>query len=399
MPERSRRVPPWRLLPPPDPELRLCVVIPVRDEARRLPAALRALADQRERDGTPFDRRCFEVIVLANNCSDSSAAIVRSFAARHQGLALHAVEVRFPTAVAHVGHARASLMEEACRRLESVGGGVIASTDGDTCVAGDWLAETFAAVDAGADAVGGRIRLGHDVGMPPTLARIARRDELYQRLRSRLEHMIDPDDADPWPRHHQHFGASLALTSAAYRAVGGLPPIRFLEDEALYQALRRHDLGVRHSELVAVTTSARRHGRVEVGYSWQLRRWSEQAVSCADAEVDDPAPWVVLVALRRRLRRAWSAQRVAGRAAPTPATRAALMALAGRHALPGPWLLRELRRAESFGVLWQAVERRWHESREPTAVPMREAIASLRALIARRASRTGRAGSSPRAGR
>lgn len=410
MPDRSRRLPPWHLLPPPDPLLRVCVVVPVRDEARRLPAALRALAGQCERDGSPFDCRRFEVIVLANNCSDASADIVRRFAAGHPDLALHAVEVRFPSAVAHVGHARASLMQEASRRLQAVGGGVIASTDGDTCVAADWLAETLGAIDAGADAVGGRIRLGHDVEVSPALARIARRDETYQRLRTQLEHWLDPDDADPLPRHHQHFGASLALTSAAYIAVGGVPPIRFLEDEALYQALRRHDFRVRHSERVSVVTSARRHGRVEVGYSWQLRVWGEQAASHADAQVDDPLPWVAAMALRRRLRKAWAAHRAAAATsgvdgeARALASLARLRSLAVSHALPPAWLARESARASSFGRLWQAVEQRVRDRHSPVAVPMRAAIATLRALIARHrtvsgVSRTGRVGSVPRAAR
>ena len=70
---RRRRRPDWKRLPPPHPSLELSVVMPVRDEARRLPAALRALASQRDADGTPFDPRRFEIIVLANNCSDAEA--------------------------------------------------------------------------------------------------------------------------------------------------------------------------------------------------------------------------------------------------------------------------------------------------------------------------------------
>lgn len=39
--------------------------------------------------------------------------------------------------------------------------------------------------------------------------------------------------ADPWPRHHWHFGASLALTARAYRCVGGLPMVRYPGNKAL----------------------------------------------------------------------------------------------------------------------------------------------------------------------
>jgi len=42
-------------------------------------------------------------------------------------------------------------------------------------------------------------------------------------LLAELEGWLDPDPADPLPRHHQHFGASLAVTVDAYRRAGGLP--------------------------------------------------------------------------------------------------------------------------------------------------------------------------------
>ena len=73
----ARRRPDWSGLPAPNRALRVTVVMPVRDEARRLPGALRALAGQRELDGARLDPARFEVIVLANNCSDASAQVVR----------------------------------------------------------------------------------------------------------------------------------------------------------------------------------------------------------------------------------------------------------------------------------------------------------------------------------
>ena len=296
--EAWRRVPAWHLLPLPDPSLRLVVIVPVRNEAARLPATLAALADQRGLDGRRLDPCTFEIIVLANNCSDDSVGVVRRFAARHPRLRLHAVAVRFPRAVAHVGHARACLMNEASRRLQATVGaaGIIASTDGDTRVASDWLAAIRHEIDAGADAVGGRIVLESSAGVPPGLAKLARRDERYQRLRTQLEHAVDPAPFDPWPRHHQHFGANLAVSAAAYARVGGLPAEPFLEDEAFYQALCAHDMKVRHSESIRVVTSSRRDGRVAVGLSWQLREWEALAATRGDARVPDPRGLVRRVA-------------------------------------------------------------------------------------------------------
>lgn len=104
------------------------------------------------------------------------------------------------------------------------------------------------------------------VGTPP--CRLAR---------ERLASLLDPDPADPWPRHHQHFCARLAVTAHAYRQVGGVPEVRHLEDEALVAALRREDFAVRHSPLVRVLTPGRLLGRVEVGLAWQLRERRDQA--------------------------------------------------------------------------------------------------------------------------
>lgn len=397
---RRRRVPDWKQLPPADCRLEVTVVMPVRDEARRLPAALRALAAQCQPDGTPFDAARFEIIVLANNCSDASADIVRRFAARRPHLNLHVVEVAFPAAIAHVGHARACLMNEAWRRLSSRGdGGVIASTDGDTRVDRGWLAATLAEVQAGADAVGGRIVMDADVDRLPELARQTRRDDAYQRLRARLEHALDPDPADPWPRHHQHFGASLAITARAYAQVGGLPAEPFLEDEALYQALRGHDLTVRHSHRVVVVTSSRRHGRVAVGLSWQLREWASLARAGAEAVVVDPVAWAADIVLRRRLRTIWAATRMRSAAGDERLGR-----LAGRLGVAPGWLARRVDAGAPFGTLWREVlARRDRTQRPPPLVPMREAISAMRSLLARQrsraAARAGRADSSRAASR
>ncbi len=104
---------------------------------------------------------------------------------------------------------------------------MIASTDGDTRVASNWLAETWDAVDRGADAVGGDIRTDRAGrrALDPHARRSYLRDVRYRRLVDELASRLDPDPADPWPRHHHHTGASLAVTAEAYRRVGGLPPL------------------------------------------------------------------------------------------------------------------------------------------------------------------------------
>ncbi len=354
-------------LPPPRPELQVSVIIPAKDEMASLPATLAALAAQTDARGRPLPPGSFEVIVLANNCTDATAAVVRQQARRFPHLVLHAAELCLPAAKAHVGRARRLLMDEACARLEQVGrpAGIIASTDADTRVAPTWLAAIQAEIVAGADAVGGRILTEITGAALLPLRRIQVRDAAYRQLCARLEDLLDPVRIDPWPRHHQHFGASLALTVRAYRQVGGLPEVRFLEDEALCQALRRHDLGLRHSPHVQVLTSARRQGRVEVGLSWQLREWLNMSRQQREPHVDNPAQLAALWLVRRQLRAYWAGH---------PTHQAG--ALAARLGLPAAVLLARVRQTLTFGKLWDWVVA---NGRVPVVSPVPLSLA-LRAL-------------------
>lgn len=334
-----------RQLPPPRPGLQVSVIIPAKDEAHHLPAALAALAAQTDRHGRPLPAESFEVIVLANNCTDDTAAVVRQAARSFPRLALHVAELWLPPEEAHVGCARRLLMDAAWVRLESggrAGAGIIASTDADTRVALNWLAVIQDEIAAGAAAVGGRILTEMPDPALRSLRRLQARDTAYHQLCARLEGLVDPAPADPWPRHHQHFGASLALTTAAYGQVGGLPEVRFLEDEALCRALRRYDLIIRHSPEVQVLTSARRQGRVEVGLSWQLGEWLQLSQQQREPRVDNPAQLAELWRTRAQLRAYWAA-----RAIVPPEL------LADQLGLPAAALQTRARRAVTFGALWE----------------------------------------------
>lgn len=329
--------------------LRVSVIVPAKDEAANLPATLAALAAQVTLAGQPLPAESYEVIVLANNCQDDTAAVVRQQAQQFPGLALHVAELYLPGAHAHVGRARRLLMDEACARLEQAGqpAGIIASTDADTRVAPTWLAAIQAEIAAGADAVGGRIlteAAGPDYQSQPALQRLQSHDAAYRLLCARLENLLDPAVADPWPRHHQHFGASLALTARAYRRVGGLPEVRFLEDEALCQQLRRHDLALRHSPAVQVLTSARHDGRVEVGLSWQLREWLHLSQQQREPQVDNPVQLARQWQLRRQLRTCWA-----------NAAGAEPDALLTRLGLPAAEVLARISQCGTFGELWDWV--------------------------------------------
>lgn len=363
---------------PMQPRCQMCAVVPVRDEAQFLGRTLAALADQKDSAGLSLDWRSYEVIVLANNCTDESAVIARHFAARHPGFCLHVVEVNLSPGEAHVGRARQLLMDEAYRRLMGANRtlGIIASTDGDSRVAPDWLAAIRFEIERGADAVGGRIYT--DATERAALERPVRLFHLldvgYQYLAARLESCLDPDPFDRWPRHYQHYGASLALTAEAYGRSGGMPPVRTPEDVALYGALLRIDARFRHSPLVRVVTSARPVGRTSIGLAAQLSAWG-----AAQEHLVDPAR--VLEArflVRRRLRHLWRQAQFGA------VKREATVLVAEELHASSEWLEAELACPQPFGLLWEKVS---SKRQPPRGVPVHLAVEELRVCIERRQRR------------
>ena len=288
------------------------VVIPARDEAQTIEHALESLNNQVDLDGNPLRPGIFDVTVLANNCDDATADTARVYGERHPSLPLRVLEARFDADEANIGTARRTLIDDACARFEAEGrDGIVASTDADTIVAPDWIAANLREFDNGADAVGGRIVLSAEglAGMPPDLRRIHLQDTGYRIMLAELGAKIDPNPCDPSPRHHQHFGASLAVRTGIYRHAGGIPRVNTLEDMAFYDALERIDACVRHSPIVRVTTSARRQARVPIGLSTQLEEWAVAAQAGRPVLVEPVARSLKRFQLRRELRNRWRYRR------------------------------------------------------------------------------------------
>lgn len=362
-------------LPPPAPALRASVVIPARDEAAHVVCALDALRDQRDLNGIRFDPALYEVLLLANNCRDATAQVARKWGAAHPEFALHIIEARFAGPNACVGYARRMAMNAACYRLSrsrSDEPRAICSTDADTRVSAFWLAHLLEEFRLGADAVGGRILLNRHAGDAATRATYLL-DTAYRLFAARLEAKIDPQSGDPWPRHFQFFGASLAVAPDVYARIGGLPRARCLEDVALENELLRRDLTVRHSPNALALTSARRDGRVETGLSTQLDEWARRE-----------NVWLVPsgeeIAWRARLKRRLRTQFFARSRTPLETDELARALL-----LPPKVLALLLHRSEFFGELWaQTWELAWSNpalrARWP-AIPVARALQQLRAML------------------
>jgi hypothetical protein len=361
----------------PAPTCAACVVIPARDEAEVIERTLAALADQRGFDDRPVDPATFEVILLANNCQDETAAVARRWAACHGGLTLHVIERDLPPGHANVGYARRLAMDEACRRLLAVGRarGVIASTDADTIVSPRWLVATRHEVERGAEAVGGRILVAQrerQAMARPVRSRFLR-NVGYWALVDEVMARVDPRPTDPWPRHEQFFGASLAVTARAYRRVGGLPVLPSGEDAALADALRRADIDIRHSPAVRVQTSARVDGRAPAGLAALLGTWSDLAADAPFPRVPSAATVVARATGRRALRGLWK------EAQDSRQVCAAEVARLAEHAnVTQAWLAHAIISADRFGALLSDFEQRACWQRPPELVDVRDAIDGLR---------------------
>ena len=245
-------------LSPPNPALRTCVVVPARDEETLIALCLEALAKQER--VAPQD---YEVLLVLDRCADETEGRASEIRILHPSLELHFLDGPGEGS----GPARKVGMDAACARLLQVGrpDGLIACTDADTVVAPDWLAAQLRAVSEGARAIGGRIELADDGSLPEHVRR-----SHAEEGRRRHEHLLSYPTGEA--QHWQFSGASMTLTAAVYRQVGGLEPLTALEDEHLEKVLRHHNVPIHRLLSVRVKTSPRLVGRATRGLSEDLAR-------------------------------------------------------------------------------------------------------------------------------
>lgn len=334
---------------PPSPELKLSVILPVRNELESLPKTLDALRKQYTSAGKRLSYGQYEVLLLANNCSDASASFARKYKKRYPYFCLHVEEISLAHEVAHIGTVRRLLMDAAYNRFELLGkpDGIIASTDGDTEVDKNWVFNTIEEIKKGNDVVGGRILTRPE----NSVARVYYlRDVTYKHLVSRIETILDPLENDPWPRHYQCFGASFAVTCAIYDLSGRLPVVPFLEDMAFHKALRCIDARIRLSPLVKVFTSTRIEGRVDFGFSIQLKQWGEMNEAHDPVLVESAEALVRKFEARKLLRYYWSLD-------PEQKTGSGLLSEAAEIlTIDAEWLRNLAEDTHYFGQFWENIE-------------------------------------------
>jgi len=232
---------------------RLLVVVPAHDEEGTLARCLSHVARAVREVGSLATTR---TVVVLDACSDRSAEVAAG----------HDVEV-VTCELRNVGAARALGVDVAARDVADAAGAWVATTDADSRVGPGWLLEHLAAARAGHDALVGRVRPEPADLAGPVL------DEWHRRHRVGSRHV---------------HGANLGVRLAAYRSVGGFPPLATGEDVALVRALREA-AGTVADGGTPVVTSARSRARAPGGFASYLRTLAREVAAAPRPDPDSGA--------------------------------------------------------------------------------------------------------------
>lgn len=359
--------------------LKISVILPVRNEQDNLIRTLDALRNQVDGYGQAILPTDYEVLLLANNCTDCSVEIAHSYQCKYPHFNLHIEEIRLPKPIAHIGTVRRLLMDAAFDRLTLIGNsnGVIASTDSDSEVDQAWVYHTLREISDGNDVVGGRI-------FTKAVKDMARlyylRDITYKHLVAKLEDLIDPVKNDRWPRHFQCFGASFAVTCQIYDRCGRLPVVPFLEDMAFHKSLIRIDARIRLSPYVQVFTSSRIQGRVDFGLSIQLKQWGEMNAQSHPLMVESVGSLIAKLNARKLLRDAWATNQ-SMEVSEAPLTQAAILLNINQN-----WLAFQMQESTYFGMFWEMIQDKLQQEGWAQAWPpmnIIDAIAQLKKNVSK----------------
>lgn len=253
--------------------LKACVCVPARNEAEHIGHLIEALAQQTTQ--TPF-----AVAICVNNSDDTTraAAVDATFRFRVPFM-LEIIERKFEPALAHAGSARRAAMDLGA---EMVGSGcLLISTDADCRPPPDWVDANLAHFTPDR-IIGGRIELDEmEAAKAPAIFALRGRFDAYWQAVRAIEDAIDPVEWDMPPRHGDHTGASLALSSDLYLRAGGVPLLPTGEDRALVDAAIEVGGKLIHPNSVWTRASARTVGRADGGMAADMQRWIDYA-ACGD---------------------------------------------------------------------------------------------------------------------
>jgi glycosyltransferase involved in cell wall biosynthesis len=250
------------------------IAIPVKNEEARIGFCLDALA----RQAGMFD----QLVLLLNNCTDATLETCEQFSGRFGQLKI--LQHELPPDLASAGEARRLVLNHA---MKAAGAGIILTTDADAVPGENWVSENLRVLEQGADVVCGRVELDpFDAPKIPAALHIdAAREARLLSIQDEIVAMVDPSSIDPWPRHQDHSGASIAMRAAILRQAGGAPHVPSAEDRALIHRLQLMDARIRHAEIV-VRVSGRLVGRAAGGMADTIMRRLRRPDIFTDARLE-----------------------------------------------------------------------------------------------------------------
>jgi len=269
----------------------IIVAIPVKNEESRIAACIHAITVQ--------TRGADHLLLLLNNCADGSLQICLTMQAQNPNIRLIVCDLA--DNLASAGEARRIALKHAAALA---GDGVILTTDADATPAPDWIAKNLHHIEHGADAVCGMAEIDGAEGaaLPHGLHFDDMREAFLHRIEDEIDSLADPDPADPWPRHQQHSGASIAMRAAILNAAGGAPHVANGEDRALIERLRLVDARIRHAPDISVPVSGRVDGRASGGMAAALKRRIQRRDELTDDRLEPAVDFYRRALAKARLR-------------------------------------------------------------------------------------------------
>ncbi len=235
------------------------VIIPARNEERRIVTCLSALAPQ-------IDQGVL-VVVVANNCTDQTVRLAQGIIPRGR---FELLDCTLPPSQG-VGEARQRGCVHAMTNYPDIQ--ILMTTDADCVVTPDWIARNcnhLSEVDVvcgGIDPIPSETAiLSH---MPSTEGM---NEAIYRDLVILFYSLISPESYNPYPHHGEAAGASLACRASVWQSIGGFADLRRGEDRDFIRRVRNAGFRVRHADDVRIHASCRLQGRAAGGMADALRQ-------------------------------------------------------------------------------------------------------------------------------
>lgn len=221
------------------PIVHIAVVLPARNEAKRLPAALSALGRASDCFASKGTGVTVSLTVALDRTTDNSKEVLT----RYRGVQVVTLEAGLVGAARNAGIAAASSQSSVVPEQLW-----IANTDADSEVPIHWLQRQFELATAGAHMVVGTVQ--------PGSAEV--QEDLMQRW----------FDCHDLSENHPHIhGANLGLRADVFALLGGFKPLGLHEDRDIVNRARALGYKVISTDTCRVETSGRIKGKVNGGFA------------------------------------------------------------------------------------------------------------------------------------